>query len=143
MKKFVTFMMVVALMAVAFTTGVALAQNNARGEINRLSLQVLSEHKERMTAEKLVQDYEYINRKVDAIPAQYAISCFDTNTFVRYRFVKVGRTAQGNNYTVTYEVGKAHNAAEFADAIRAMENTLDDNEHLVVEVLNGAGEEVL
>lgn len=139
MKKIMTIMMTVVLMAVAFTTGVTLAQKSGTREINRLAAQVLDEHRGRIEAEKLVQDYEYINRMVDAIPAQYAVSCFDTNTAVTYRFVKVGRTAQGNRYTVTYERCKAHDATEFADNIRMMENTLDDNEFLRVEVLGPSG----
>lgn len=139
MKKFAQIIAVMVLMAVAFTTGVALTQNRANKDIDRITQQMYAEHRERIEYEKLVQDMEYINRKVDAIPAQYAVSCFDTNTGVSYRFVKVGRTAQGQRYTVTYETLKVHNASEFADSIRAMETSLDSNELLRVEVLGPSG----
>lgn len=139
MKTILKMAAMMVLMTMAFSIGVALTQNRANKDIDRITQQMYAEHRERIEYERLVEDMEYINRKVDAIPAQYAVSCFDTNTGISYRFVKVGRTTQGQRYTVTYETMKAHNASEFADSIRAMETLLADNEFLRVEVLGPSG----
>ena len=99
MKKFVTFMMVVALMAVAFTTGLTLGHNNDRNYtvtvVEDKRVEILEDQIDEMDAEHTAR------RILGNDVAEEASIAAGRNGAIDYRMYADGRLVQSGHIPVT------------------------------------------